>query len=421
MSFRRIFTLVLALFLVSGIAAFDYSNRSFENELLLELAKLPHNEELNSRNPATLLSENISYNWTENQWISSIKSNYLYNDWGYVTELTNYIPGVSQNSWEISSKTSSSYNQNHQLTTTLMEYYTQNNPTPLNKGEYTYTTAGLLEAINSFNYDNGSWMPTTRMHYSYNENQDISQLLIYTFTNNQFLASSKVEYLYNADNRVEEYCYYIRDDVNNLWTEYYLYEFEYNYSGFISENRSSTFDSSLNDWVWSSKTIYSYDEENNNTNYVMQMWSNNSWSDYIQTTNTFNSSNFMTETITQNYTNNSWVNSTKTNNYYSEIVANENLEDTPEVNPFLVQFKNPFNPNNQIKYTLQKDSKLTISIYNLRGEKINTLISEQSKAGSNSITWNGKNSINRDVANGVYLFKFDNSIQSTVKRVTLIK
>jgi len=48
-----------------------------------------------------------------------------------------------------------------------------------------------------------------------------------------------------------------------------------------------------------------------------------------------------------------------------------------------------------------------ISIYNLKGQKVRTLLAENMEKGSHLIYWNGKNRIGQKVKPGVYFYKLD--------------
>ena len=52
-------------------------------------------------------------------------------------------------------------------------------------------------------------------------------------------------------------------------------------------------------------------------------------------------------------------------------------------------YPNPFNPATEIKYQVQLDSKVSIVIYNLKGEKVRTLFDGYKSVGEHNIKWNG--------------------------------
>jgi dienelactone hydrolase len=88
----------------------------------------------------------------------------------------------------------------------------------------------------------------------------------------------------------------------------------------------------------------------------------------------------------------------------------------------LDNYPNPFNPTTTIKFSLQNDSSANISIYNIKGQKIVTLLDNQITEGTHSIIWNGKDDKCNPVSSGVYYYKLiiDNKIVK-MKKCLLLK
>jgi len=68
----------------------------------------------------------------------------------------------------------------------------------------------------------------------------------------------------------------------------------------------------------------------------------------------------------------------------------------------LQNYPNPFNPSTTIEYHLPQTSQVEISIYNVAGQKIRTLINESVALGNHKVSWDGKNSKGIAVTSGVY-------------------
>jgi hypothetical protein len=67
---------------------------------------------------------------------------------------------------------------------------------------------------------------------------------------------------------------------------------------------------------------------------------------------------------------------------------------------------NPFNMNTTIRYGLPKNSNVSLCIYNLAGQKVQTLVDAQESAGFKSVRWDGKNSSGTEVPQGIYFYVF---------------
>ena len=68
-------------------------------------------------------------------------------------------------------------------------------------------------------------------------------------------------------------------------------------------------------------------------------------------------------------------------------------------------FPNPFAEETTILFTLSKDMPVELSVYNMVGQKVNTLVQANMTRGSYKLTWNGTNALNEKVVSGIYFLK----------------
>jgi len=88
----------------------------------------------------------------------------------------------------------------------------------------------------------------------------------------------------------------------------------------------------------------------------------------------------------------------------------------------LSNYPNPFNPSTTIKYYLQKNSFVNLSIFNLKGQKIKELVNGIKTKGYNYTEWNGLDDLGKSVSSGVYLYKLNvNGKTEAVKKCLLLK
>jgi len=67
-------------------------------------------------------------------------------------------------------------------------------------------------------------------------------------------------------------------------------------------------------------------------------------------------------------------------------------------------YPNPFNPSTTIEYRLPQKSRVEISVYNVVGEKITTLVNGMQLAGDHQVRWDGKNQDGNLVSGGLYFY-----------------
>lgn len=98
--------------------------------------------------------------------------------------------------------------------------------------------------------------------------------------------------------------------------------------------------------------------------------------------------------------------------------ANDTLN--PELDLF--NYPNPFNPSTTISFSVSEVlSSVNIEIYNLKGQKVKTLVNEQLSVGLHSITWNGKDDSNKPVSSGIYFYKMRAGKYTASRKMILLK
>lgn len=68
-------------------------------------------------------------------------------------------------------------------------------------------------------------------------------------------------------------------------------------------------------------------------------------------------------------------------------------------------YPNPLlNGQTEITYTLPKTAHVTIDVYNITGEKVNTLVNEKRQTGTYTVTWDGRDTRNIKLPSGLYFY-----------------
>jgi len=113
---------------------------------------------------------------------------------------------------------------------------------------------------------------------------------------------------------------------------------------------------------------------------------------------------------------------------YSETISVilENL-DISNGNNMPISYKihqnhpNPFNPVTTIRYDLPEDGLVNITIYDMMGRQINTLVSGQQIAGYNIVQWNATNTFGESVSAGLYLYTIHAGDFKQTRKMVLLK
>ena len=85
-------------------------------------------------------------------------------------------------------------------------------------------------------------------------------------------------------------------------------------------------------------------------------------------------------------------------------------------------YPNPFNPITNIAFSLDEASHVTLEIFNVKGEKVKTLIDSELPAAENyKFEWNGTDTNSKSVASGVYFYKMRTGTYTSTKKMILLK
>jgi len=93
----------------------------------------------------------------------------------------------------------------------------------------------------------------------------------------------------------------------------------------------------------------------------------------------------------------------------------------PEVYALGHNYPNPFNPITRIPYQLPEDTQVRISVYNLLGQEVVTLVNEFQLAAYHTAVWNGRDASGREVPSGVYIYRMETPSFHKTQKLVLLK
>ncbi|MBT3227962.1 MAG: T9SS type A sorting domain-containing protein [Candidatus Marinimicrobia bacterium] len=110
-------------------------------------------------------------------------------------------------------------------------------------------------------------------------------------------------------------------------------------------------------------------------------------------------------------------------NYFENLnivsVGNEGVQ--PNSPTLYAAYPNPFNPAVTIRYELNETRNTTITIYDLKGCRITTLLDQSQAFGTHEVEWTGLNGQGRRVESGVYLVVLEAGGNSHTQKITYLK
>jgi len=84
-------------------------------------------------------------------------------------------------------------------------------------------------------------------------------------------------------------------------------------------------------------------------------------------------------------------------------------------------YPNPFNPTTTLRFDLPEVSDITLTIYNMLGQKVRTFDYQNTSAGYHSVTWDATNDLGQQVGAGVYLYQLQTKNFVKTRKMVLLK
>tara|TARA_E500000178_G_C16678501_1_gene598296 strand:- start:51 stop:617 length:567 start_codon:yes stop_codon:yes gene_type:complete len=84
-------------------------------------------------------------------------------------------------------------------------------------------------------------------------------------------------------------------------------------------------------------------------------------------------------------------------------------------------YPNPFNPSTQIEYSLPESGQVTLSIYDVSGRLVQTLVDGVVGSGYHTVTWNGKDSAGHTVSAGLYIYSLKSDQVTVTRKMVMMK
>lgn len=115
------------------------------------------------------------------------------------------------------------------------------------------------------------------------------------------------------------------------------------------------------------------------------------------------------------------------NNQEIEIINNPEATESDEeviipVNDILLaNYPNPFNPSTTIAFGLKEEVEVSLVIFNIKGQLVNTLVEGVLPAGTYEYTWHGNDRNGHTVPSGVYFYKMQTADYVKVRKAILLK
>lgn len=418
-----------------------------------------------------ILAEEIQQFWVNSTWKNHGKWIYKYNPNGKIIELTyQMFNSINPESIDWQRKILSSYDDNGNLVkeiTQLNDYGDWYNGSRTHY-KYDENRKKVLDSLEIWNDRSGTWQPTTKHIYIYDENNNVIKILERILINGIYFDVAQWLYQFDQNNNMLEERYQVWDSTG--WRTGYLRSYIYDNDDNIIEYISKYWSNSELDVAY--KFLYSYDEKNNKTEEVYLIWDDSAWVNKNKIYFIYDNQNNLIEENHYNWNNSEWNVSYKTKYsydynwnkilridqyYWGSNFINSNRSDysydpynnlvleayqfwdnnlgwinsarklhiyVPEQgvdgnigNYWLANnYPNPFNSSTIIRFLIPKEEFVTLIIYNILGQQVQTLLNEIRSEGVYEVNWEASN-----ISSGIYFYQIKAGEFIQTKKMILLK
>ncbi|MDZ4183014.1 MAG: T9SS type A sorting domain-containing protein, partial [Candidatus Cloacimonadaceae bacterium] len=259
-----------------------------------------------------------------------------------------------------------------------------------------WDASGRVQTATMYFGDGQEWFPAYKTEISYHsaDQSNYQTFIDYLLLQSTF-GNHELNHMASRIKILEE-IQYAMDEIDFEWVMDGKYEYIYDANLSLIQSKSY---SVLMDWDWESKEEFelvwqedfSYDPSGNLTEWLQ-------------------SSVYM------------GLAEPDSRSLYSYAAPSSNPENTtsPQLSALSV-FPNPFNPNTTIAFELQKADKVEMVVYNLKGQKVRSLINEHRSSGKHQISWDGKDDGGRALSSGIYFLRLSTGKEVSSRKMILQK
>ena len=84
-------------------------------------------------------------------------------------------------------------------------------------------------------------------------------------------------------------------------------------------------------------------------------------------------------------------------------------------------YPNPFNPVTNLDYDLPEDAMVNITVFDMMGKVVRTLVNDQQSAGYKTLLWNAMSNSGQPVSSGLYIYTIQTGEFSKTRKMILLK
>ncbi len=103
------------------------------------------------------------------------------------------------------------------------------------------------------------------------------------------------------------------------------------------------------------------------------------------------------------------------------VITAVSTEEKPSLARLLRNYPNPFNPVTKIQFVVNRDSQVSLRVFDVQGRAVRTLLNSYLAAGSRVVGWDGRDDAGRSLASGTYFLRLQGGGTFLTRTINMVK
>jgi len=410
---KSYFTSIRIIIVLSMIVSVSFGADQLDEVITEEQSNIVYRNNIDFNTKTTQV-------WWDSAWHNKWQWLKSYDDSGYLTESEFYK--FRNDEWSLRGNVSFTNNDSGEPISRIRQVYWDGSFYNRSLQEYNYNDGGDLTQNTRLKWRHDSWHNRSMNELQYQDglcvNNTYSRWVDSSWTDRYL---QEISYNDNGE-RVEKVGYKWTD---NGWTERHKTEYSFDDNGDLSQKMFSKWTDA--GWVTRARLSVTRDDSYNPVEILLEkVDSTDTWNNVALRENTFSDDGMIMETVKSRWHDDQWRPRKRNEYTYIDgpgrsvlsIVAPATL---PDQITLAQNYPNPFNPITTFSYEIPKAELVTITVFDMRGSRVATLVNERQDPGIRSYRWNGTDDNGNGVAAGVYIYTIQAGNFQQSKKMILLK
>ncbi len=382
--------------------------------------------------------------WDGIQWVNGYKYTYGYDNERKITQSTaeGWNPLLSV--WELGERLSYTYTDNDSLAELIVDFWNVSEWYNIRRYRYTYDPQGHLVEFNTDFWNLSDWGNSWRELYQFDKNGHHTETIVQQWSGSDWMNFERTLWIYDINGDTTEVAQqkWLSGDWSNDTRKLFAFDSNRNLIEMVFEiwysnawNKNSRYLSTYNvnnrpvdqtlqswngsTWINSRKTSFSYDPNGYNTGIENLRWNGglSLWESQTRVLGTYDAFNNILEQLLQSWSGGAWVNDARYTSTWLKLLS-DIVDDNFTIESFQLgnNYPNPFNPRTKITFSMASTSHVSLTIHDVLGRNVATLLQETKQPGEYSVRWEAS-----EVPSGIYFYRLIAGKFVETKKMVLMK